>query len=198
MRISPLDALFPKTRQALLAALFLHPEEWRYLSELAKRLRVPPSSLQRELASLVAADLLVRREDNNRVYYRANPDCPIIAELQAILVKTAGIADVIKASLKKFLDKIDIAFIYGSVARAEELSASDVDLLVIGDVRLGQLVPSLKRAEKSLEREVNPTIYSRSEFLQKLKKADSFLETVLSDSRIFLKGDDRELAALDR
>jgi predicted nucleotidyltransferase len=193
-----LDTLFPKTRQAVLSAFLLHPDKWWYLSDVAKHLGVSPSSLQRELASLVAGDLLARREDGNRVYYRANEDCPIIKELQAILVKTVGIADVIRSWLQKFDRKITIAFIYGSVARAEELSTSDVDLLVIGDVRLAELAPGLRRAEKTIEREVNPTIYSLDEYVQQHRKEDSFVKTVLSDSKIFLKGNEGELEALAR
>ncbi len=113
-------------------------------------------------------------------------------------MKTVGIADVIRSWLQKFDRKITIAFIYGSVARAEALSTSDVDLLVIGDVRLAELAPGLRRAEKTIEREVNPTIYALDEYVQQHRKEDSFVKTVLSDSKIFLKGNEGELEALAR
>ena len=196
MRKSVLDALFPKTRQAVLSALLLHPDKWWYLTDLARHLRVTPSSLQRELASLVEGDLLIRRKDGKRVYYMVNKDCPIAKELQAVFVKTVGIADVVASCIRKFRAKIDVAFVYGSVARAEELATSDVDLMLIGDIRLADLLPGLRRAEKSLEREVNPTIYSVSEFLNKRKVDDSFIKTVLSDSKIFLKGNESAIEAL--
>jgi len=61
-----LDSLFPQTRQAILTATLLQPDRWWYLSDLAKYLRVPPSSLQRELAALVSANILRRRRDGNR------------------------------------------------------------------------------------------------------------------------------------
>jgi len=198
MRKPTLDALFPRTRQAILSAILLRPDKWWYLTDLAKHIGVSPSSLQRELPSLANSDLLISRKDGNRIYYKINPDCPIVAELQGIFVKTSGIADVIKSCLKKFIGKIEIAFVYGSVARMEELSTSDVDLMIIGDVRLTELVPGLKRAEKTLGREVNPTIYSPQEFLQRHKKGDSFINTVLSDGKIFLKGNHSELEALAR
>jgi len=198
MRNSTLDALFPRTRQAILSAVLLRPDKWWYLTDLAKHLGVPPSSLQRELPSLVNSDLLISRKDGNRIYYKINPDCPIVEELQSIFVKTSGIADVIKSCLKKFSAKIEIAFVYGSVARMEELSTSDVDLMIIGDVVLPELVTSLKRAEKTLGREVNPTIYPSQEFLQRSRKGNSFINTVLSDGKIFLKGSDSELETLAR
>ena len=198
MRKNILDALFPRTRQAILSAVLLRPDKWWYLTDLAKHLGLSPSSLQRELASLVNGDLLVSRKDGNRVYYKANQDCPIVEELQTIFVKTSGIADVINSSLKRFSNKIAIAFIYGSVARAEELSTSDVDLMIVGDVGLADIVPGLRRAEKVLSREINATIYSSQEFLRSRRDEDSFINTVLSDSKIFLKGNDSELEALAR
>lgn len=182
----------------MLSAFLLRPDKWWYLTDLAKHLGVAPSSLQRELASLVSGDLLVSRKDGNRVYYKVNPDCPIVEELQALLVKTAGIADVVGASLKKFSGEIEVAFIYGSIARARELSTSDVDLMIVGGVRLSDLVPGLKKAEKTLGREVNPTIYSAGEFSKKLKGEDTFIRTVRNDRKIFLKGNENELQALAR
>jgi predicted nucleotidyltransferase len=193
-----LDALFPKTRQAVLSAFLLHPDKWWYLTDLAGHLRVSPSSLQRELVSLVESDVLLSRKDGNRVYYQVNKDCPLIGELQAIFVKTIGIADVVRASLKKFDERIEIAFIYGSVARTEELSTSDVDLMIIGDVGLADITPGLRRAERTLGREVNPTVYSANEFARKRKEGDSFIDTVISDSKIFLKGNADEFEALDQ
>jgi DNA-binding transcriptional ArsR family regulator len=122
MRKSALDSLFSKTRQGLLSAILLHPDKWRYLSDLAKQLNVSPSSLQRELASLVEGDLLETRKDGNRVYYRTNSDNPGVKDLQLLLIKTVGVADIVKGSLESLWEKIDIAFIYGSIARAEELA----------------------------------------------------------------------------
>ena len=198
MRKYILDALFPRTRQAILSAVLLRPDKWWYLTDLAKHLRVSPSSLQRELASLVSGDLLISRKDGKRIYYRINQNCAIVEELQTIFVKTSGIADVIRSCLKRFGDKIEIVFVYGSVARTEELSTSDVDLMIIGDVGLSDLAPGLRRAEKTLGREVNPTIYSPQEFLQRNKEEDSFVTTIMSDSKIFLKGSDSELESLAR
>jgi DNA-binding transcriptional ArsR family regulator len=89
-KIRPLDALFPKTRQGILAALYMDPlREW-YLSDLARHLRVQPSSLQRELASLVGAGILRRRADGNRIYYAAEVDSPLFGDLHGLLLRTGN------------------------------------------------------------------------------------------------------------
>ena len=191
----PLDSLFPRTRQAVLIATLLQPDQWWYLSALAKHLGVRPSSLQRELACLTSVEILHQRRDGNRVYFQANPDCPFLPELQGLLVKTAGMMDVLRETLTPFATRIDWAFIYGSVARAEHLAASDIDLMIIGTVGLADLSPALRHAEKRLNRAVNPTLYSREEFATKRRARDHFLTAVLDGTTLCILGAPHELAA---
>ena len=60
--------------------------------------------------------------DGNRVYFQPNPDCPFLPELQGLLVKTAGVVDTLREVLSRFATRLDWAFVYGSMARAEELA----------------------------------------------------------------------------
>src|SRR5712692_6980707 len=91
-RTSPvLDVLLAKTKQHLLSAILLQPERAWYLSELARRFRVPPSSLQRELAQFVEAGIVTKRQDGNRVYFQADRTCPVFQELSQLLTKTVGL-----------------------------------------------------------------------------------------------------------
>jgi len=94
-----LDVLLSKTKQHLLSAILLQPERSWYLSELARRLHVPPSSLQRELAQFVETGIVARRQDGNRVYFQANRICPVFQELSQMLTKTVGLADVVRSAL---------------------------------------------------------------------------------------------------
>lgn len=182
--------------ESLLSACLLQPDKWWYLSDLAGHLSLTPSSLQRELASLTEAQLLESRKDGNRVYYKANVSSPGISELQSLLIKTIGVADLLKSTLKAHLGAVDFAFIYGSLARGEAVATSDVDLMLIGDIKLSIIAGALKKAEKSLGREVNATIYSSREFVRKINEGDSFLKTVMGDKKILLKGKESELEDL--
>jgi predicted nucleotidyltransferase len=181
MRINrPIDALFPRIRQGILAAVLLHPERWWYGSDLARHLDVTPSSLQRELRSLVAAGILERRQDGNRVYVRAHPACPFLPDLQRLLIKTAGIVDVLREALTPFASRLTAAWIFGSVARGREIADSDVDLLVVGTVGLAELAPALRAAEGKLGRPVNPTLYPPEEFARKREDGHPFITQVLA------------------
>jgi uncharacterized protein len=190
-----LDALFPRTRRAILTATLMDPAREWYLSDLARHIGVSPSSLQRELAGLVDAEILRRRVDGNRVYYRAEVDNPIFGDLRGLVLRTAGLKDVLAECLSGFRDRIDVAFVYGSVARGDESASSDVDLMVIGCVGLAELAPALKDAEARLLRPVNPSVYRAAEVVEKLRAGHHFLGTVMGGAKLFIVGGEDDLAA---
>lgn len=183
-----IEALFTKTKGNLLSALVLRPDEWWYLSDLAKHLRVTPSTLQRELLRLTAAGVISRRVDGKRVYYKADSRCPFLVDLQGLFLKTAGLKDVISNALRPFTKKIKVAAIFGSLARGEELSSSDVDLLIVGELNLEDLTPALKKAEASLRREIQTMIYRPVEFRAKIRAKDHFLTTIVGTRMVPIIG----------
>lgn len=188
------DYLFPRVRQAALGVFLSEPNKAWYRSDLAHRLDLSPSTLQRELENLTKAGILTQREDGNRTYFRANQECPFFPELQGLLEKTSGLVDVIQDVLKPFQKKIKVAFVFGSVARGAERSESDVDLIVIGEVSLKDLVPSLKKAENRLGRPVNVHTYTEREFAK--ERENHFLRSVTAAGKIFVIGTADELAEI--
>jgi uncharacterized protein len=191
---SPLLApLLTPIMQGLLGAIVLRSKREWYLSDIAAHLGVRPSSLQRGLADLTAAGILQREADGNRVYYRADPSCPILEELAGILVKTVGIADPIRDALAPLAAKIRVAFIHGSVAELRERSESDVDVIIVGDVPNADVALALRPVKERLAREVNVTRYTPKEFAAKVAARQHFVTAVLRKKRIFLIGGEDEL-----
>jgi len=191
--IGILDALFPTIRAGVLSATLLQPEHWWFMTELARHLETSPSSLQRELESLVSVGLILRRQDGRRTYYKANADSPLFRDLHGLLDKTSGLVPALMTTLKSFDDLIELAFLYGSVARGEEHSASDVDLAIVGTLKQIDLLPALRKLEARFRREVNVTLFSPEEFHRKLAAKDHFLHSVLKGKTIPLKGTLNEL-----
>ena len=192
----PAAVLFGRSMRAVLGLLFGHPERSFYLREIARAAGTSPSSLQRELAALSAAGLIVREARGHQVHFRANPDSPLFDELRGIVVKTFGVADVVRAALAPLAGAVHIAFIYGSLARGETRAESDVDVMVVGDPEFVDLVERLRPAEAALRRSVNPTVFPAVEFVEKAAAGNGFLATVLAEPKIFLIGDERELREL--
>jgi predicted nucleotidyltransferase len=181
------DVLFGKTRQAVLSRLFESSSSAYYLRELARQTGISPGALQHELARLVAADLVEREDDGNRVRYRANVKHPIFAEMQSIVHKTCGLPTQLRAALQS-VEGIRFAAIYGSFAKRQEHARSDVDLLVVGSQKLETVLSAIEPLESSLNREISVRNYSTRDFRTRREEGDAFLSATLDGPLISLVG----------
>ena len=153
------SGLFGKTRQAVLALLYGQADSSFYTKQILDAVKSGRGTVQRELKNLTDAGIITREVQGRQVYYQANEKCPIFNELKSIVRKTFGIADVIRQSLENVADEIQVAFIFGSVARSADDRKSDIDVMVVGAVSFGDVVSLLSPAEEKLGREVNPVVY---------------------------------------
>lgn len=182
----------------MLALLFGRPQQSFYLREIVRLTEVGVGAVQRELSVLTNAGLIRREVRGRQVYFTANPDAPVYPELCGLVEKTAGLADLLRSALQPFARKrrIVAAFIYGSVASGRPGPASDVDLMIIGNLSLSTLMPVLRRLQDTLGREVNPTIYEPAEFHAKLTRGTHFLRTVMQGPKIMLIGTPDDIEGL--
>ena len=190
--------LFGKTRRAVLALLYSHPDESFYLRQIARMTGVGMGALQRELKQLLEASIIIRNEIGRQVFFKANPDCPIYRELKDIITKTFGVADILSEALSPLADNIQAAFIYGSMAGGEFSRASDVDIMIIGNISFADVVSALSPVQDSLSREINPSVYPPGEFQARLSEKQHFLTSVLNSPKVFIIGDKNELDELAR
>ncbi|MGH8674530.1 MAG: nucleotidyltransferase domain-containing protein [Burkholderiales bacterium] len=189
-------SLFGKTRQTLLALLYSRADREHLQESLIQLAGLGRGTVQRELAFLARAGVVRRAVRGRQVYYQANADSPIYGELRGLVVKTAGVADALRAALAPLADRIRVAFIYGSVAKGTERRGSDVDVMVVGDVSFAEASEALGRAQETIGREVNPSVYAPADFRAKVGAKHHFLRTVLKREKIFLIGDEHELGRL--
>jgi uncharacterized protein len=190
------SALFGRTRNAVLGLLFSHPDESFFVRKIVRAADSGQGSVQRELRHLERAGILKRTVKDRHVYYQANADCPIFAELKGMVAKTVGGVEILARALASLRGGIKIAFIYGSMARGEQRRGSDVDVFIIGDTSFGEAVEALTPAQEKLAREVNPTVYPLTEFREKVLQKHHFVTSVLRSPKLFLVGDESELARL--
>lgn len=192
----PARLLLGKGRLAILALLFGRPEERFYLRQIVRASGYGLGPVQRELKLLTENGILRRSVQGRQVYFQADSESPIYPDLKSLLTKTAGIGGTLRDSLAPLAARIKAAFIYGSVARGEERAGSDIDLLVVGEATFVEVVAALQGAQKALGREINPTVYPPDEFRAKVEGKHYFLSSVLEGPKIFLMGDERELAGM--
>jgi predicted nucleotidyltransferase len=190
------DALFPKVRQRVLATLFGAPERSFYANEVIALAQSGTGAVQRELAGLSAAGLLTVRKQGNQTHYQANANAPVFAELHSLVLKTMGLADVLRAALAPLAAQADAAFIYGSVARQQDTAHSDVDVMIVSNtLGYGEVFGALEGATQSLGRKVNPTLYTPADWAMRMQQDSAFVTRVWQQPKIWLIGNEEQLHA---
>ncbi|WP_415063082.1 nucleotidyltransferase domain-containing protein [Bdellovibrio sp.] len=185
--------LSSQVRAEIFRLLFTGDKISIHLRDLQRQSGLSIGTIQKEIAHLKGLDLVTSERDGNRLYYAANTDHPLYKEICGLVEKTSGIAERLKETLS-LIKGIECAFIFGSYAKGEEKSHSDIDLIVIGDVGLRTLSSVFKNLTEQTQREINPHIYSMKSWKEKLKKKDHFIKSVLNEKKVFLIGDQNVLS----
>lgn len=196
MESSVAVALFPGARRGLLGLLYGQPDSAFYLREVAARVGAGMGQVQRELERLSKAGILRRFEQGRHVYFQANQQCPVYEELRGLVEKTLAGPALLRQALAQLADRIEVAFVFGSVARGEDRAESDLDLFVVGEVSLQEVVTAISPLQQTLGGDVNPVIYPMAEVKAKLADGHHFLTTVVADDKIFVIGTQNELGKL--
>jgi predicted nucleotidyltransferase len=188
-----LTVLFNKTCVLLLSFLYNNPKKAFYLREIARKIGMGVGTVQRELSKLVLADLVVRQAQGKQVYYEANPRSHVYNEMRGLIIKTFGLADIVKGALNPFLNKIDHAFIYGSQANGTSTADSDIDLMVVGNISEMELHKAINKAEGKFGKAINYSLFTPVEFSKRKKEKKGFINRIVSGKKIMLVGDENEI-----
>lgn len=191
-----IELMFNSYKRRLLSMLLLRPGDRYHVRELSRMTGVPAGSLHRELKTMYEAGLLVREQVGNQVLYSADQDCPIFNELAAIFRKTTGLAYLLRDELDAVSDRIDSAIVFGSMASGRQNSSSDVDVLVLGRLKLIDAVKALAPVGQILKREINPVVMTSDHFHLLIDKNDRFAMRVLEGPKLFVVGNESEFAKL--
>lgn len=190
------DALFPKVRQRVLGVLYGNPGRSFYANEVIALAQSGTGAVQRELAALSESGLLVVNKQGNQKHYQANATAPVYEELRGLVLKTMGLADVLRAALAPMAAQIDLAFVYGSVARQQDTAQSDIDVLIVSpSLGYADVFGALEGATTTLGRTVNPTLYTPADVAKRIAKDNAFVTRVMKQPKIWLIGTEEQLHA---
>jgi DNA-binding transcriptional ArsR family regulator len=189
------EILSSKIRSEIFRMLFGLNEDALHMREIERRSGLSIGTNQQEIKKLLRLNLIIKRKDGNRIYYQANKEHPLYPEIRNLVLKTAGLVDFFQKALEAN-PNIQFAFVFGSLARHEEKDKSDVDLMIIGEITMRQLTGLLSGVSAQIGREINPYILTTGEFLKRKSTKDHFLIQVLESPKIFVIGNENELAEL--
>jgi predicted nucleotidyltransferase len=188
--------LSSRVRAEIFRLLFGLNEKELHMREMERQAALSLGTIRQDLQKLVKLDLVKARRDGNRLYYRANTDHPLFPEIRNLVLKTAGLVEVIKSALDR--EGIEVAFIFGSLARSKERAESDVDLMVIGTIGLRSLSSRLAGVSEQIGREINPNALSIEEFRRRKQNGNHFLSNVIESPKLFIIGSENDLEAMGR
>lgn len=188
------DALFTKVQQRVLGLLFGNPGRSFFANEVIALAGSGIGAVQRELTRLESVGLLTVKRVGKQKHYQANAAAPVFEELRGLVLKTSGLADVLRGALAPLAKKISAAFVYGSIAKGQDTATSDIDLMVVSDsLTYADVFAALEEAARRLGRPVNPTVYSRQELTKRIKQGNAFVKRVLSQPKLWLIGEESGL-----
>ena len=191
------EMLSSRVRGEIFRVLFgLDPVEL-HLREIVRVSGCSVGTVQTEMKKLYRLDLVLQRRDGNRLYYRANSDHPLYPEIRGLVVKTVGLADILREALAR-CPGIAVAFVFGSVAARGEKAGSDIDLMVIGAVGLREVSGVLAGVTTQVSREINPFVIAVEEFVRRRNELDHFITQTLRSPRLFIIGSEDDLTELGR
>lgn len=188
------DALFSQVQQRVLALIFGNPDRSFYIREIMKSVASGTGAVERELTKLESSGLVTTARIGNQKHYRANRSSPIFEELHGLVQKTVGLAEPLRRFLRPFADQIDVAFVFGSVARETDTARSDIDLMVIGDdLNYSDLYTALQDADELLKRPVKPIFLPMEDWRRKMRQNNSFIVNINTQPKIFILGSENDL-----
>jgi predicted nucleotidyltransferase len=189
------EILSSRVRAEIFRILFGTVDAELHMREIARRSGCAIGTIQSEFKKLLRLDLVQKRRDGNRLYFRANRQNPLYPEIHGLVLKTSGLVDLLREALAQTA-AIQIAFVFGSVARGEEQAESDVDLLIIGDLGLRDVTRLLAGLSEKISREINPHVMPPEEFRRRKQTKAHFITRVMAAPKIFIIGDKNGLEAM--
>ena len=171
----------------------IHSHEY-HLREIERISGFAIGTVRQEAKKLEKLELIIKRVDSNRTYFKANRNHPLFLTLHNLVLQTSGLIDVFKENLID--DRIQYAFIFGSLAKGTENSESDIDLFVIGNLGLRDLSKLIKKPVILLKREINPHVMNIAEFQKRFFENEHFVSNVINSPKLMIFGNENDLTKL--
>lgn len=188
-----LESLFTsRARVKILETLLLNKGKEFHTRELARRTDVSPPYVMKELHNLKGLGILEERREGNMAFYRISKSSTVVEDLKRLFLKTESLGKELFDVMKKEAKMIKYALIYGSFAKGTEITSSDIDLLIVGEIGEDRVLKAIMKAQSRIGREINYSVWTEREFLEKARQKVALLREISRTPVIMLIGDSDE------
>lgn len=184
-----LERLFTSNVRVKVLGYFFFNKKESYLREISKDLGISPSAIKREVENLCSVGLL--KNEGGKIFL--DDSYELAGILKDLFIKTDYVSYPIREVFAKL--RVDFVVLFGSFVKGKYHSESDIDLLIIGEIKQSEVFKKLKNLEKKIEREINPIVWDLEEL--KKNKNKSIVREILKKN-IFIIGDVNEFQKIVR
>lgn len=168
--------LLKKTPAAILKFFIDNPSREFYLKEIQGGTKAAKASLINWLNKFVKMDILTKNTRGRLRIYSLKSGDPFVKHLRILMNVSAFLP------LAMELRGLDVeVYLYGSVARGEDVEGSDVDLLILGKAKPREVARRVQVFSRKVGRRMRPQVFSKFEWSQMVKKDPAFFERVERD-----------------
>lgn len=187
-----LEQLFgSRTRVKLLRMFLNNPQQPYYLRQLSREVGSQLNSVRREVANLMDLGIITQhfaadpknapRGESVKKYYAANTAYLLYAELRALLMKAQLMVEKSLIGKIKNIAKVHYLALLGTFVG---IDGGATDLLIVGTVNRQKLASLIREFERELNRSINYTVMSLSEYKYRHDITDRFLYEILEGKKI--------------
>lgn len=188
-----LEELFVSRVRVKILQLFLTtPNQLLHVREIVRRVAEEINAVRRELARMEKFGMVSSEWRANRRLYQFRKDYIFYPQILGMVAKTVGLGGNLIKSRSK-LGRIKFAFLSTSYLKGEEAGSEDVDLLVVGQIVLPELQSIVSDEQAKKDAEINYSFMDESEFQFRVRRRDPFILKVLTQPKVMLVGDEKDL-----
>ncbi len=192
--------LIPEGRKKILRLFLKEPHTELHLREIARKSGVSRDNVDKSMRLFVQEQVFLRRETPKMVFFKPNIQNPLLLKIFELLElekreeffdKNKRIARLIRKYTQDIINlsnkNIQMAILFGSVARGEWSRGSDIDIIVVLSEKNKELIGILDKAKI----DVSPLLEIRAitttipQFIEGLKNETEFYKELWRD-RIIL------------
>lgn len=186
------DFMISKVRVKMVHLFFRNPTQIYYVRQITREIDEEINAVRRELERMTSANILKSEQRGNRLYYSLNKQYDYYPELLRLAIKSNGLGLAIKKNRKAIGNPRFVMF-SSKFAQHRARSRDEVDILLVGDIKMQALQPLVKQEEELRGYEINYTVMSEDEFEFRKSRRDPFVNEILAGGRIMVIGDEDAL-----